>query len=379
MKTRLTKLLLCVMLASMLLAGCGTKEEKIQKPQEVSESQETTDTEQVTDAEEVTAAEQTEETTDAEQITDAQQAEEVADANPVTVRIGSLKGPTSIGLMKLMELAKASETVDTYEFEMAAAADEILPKMVSGDLDIALVPANVASVLYNKTQGGIAVIDINTLGVLYAVSGDTAIQSMSDLQGKTVYLTGKGTTPDYVLRYLLRQNGIADEQVRLEYKSEATEVAAVLTKDPGAIGVLPQPFVTATCMKNEELCTVLDLTKEWDAVQGDNGSKLVTGVTVVRRAFMDEHEDAVKRFMDAHRESAAFANENVEATAELVAAAGIIDKAPLAAKAIPNCNITYVDGTAMKDALSGYLQVLFEEDAKAVGGELPADDFYYAE
>ena len=293
------------------------------------------------------------------------------------VKIGSLKGPTSMGLVYLMDRADKGEAANNYEFTMAAAADELLPSMISGDLDIVLVPANVASVLYNKTQGGVSVIDINTLGVLYMVSGDTAIETMPDLQGRTIYLTGKGTTPDYVLQYLLKENGLTTADVTLEYKSEATEVAAVLTQTPEAIGVLPQPFVTAACAQNEDLAVVLDLTKEWAAVQSEGGSSLVTGVTVVRNAFLEEHKEAVDKFLEEHSASADYANEHVEEAAELVAAAGIIEKAPVAVKAMPQCNITYIDGNDMKMALSGYLEVLFEQDASSVGGSLPNDDFYY--
>lgn len=294
----------------------------------------------------------------------------------IEVRVGSLKGPTSMGLVYLMDRAQKGETGNRYEFTMAAAADELLPAMVSGDLDIALVPANVASVLYQKTQGGVSVIDINTLGVLYMVSGDDTIQEMEDLRGRTVYLTGKGTTPDYVLHYLLAEHGVT-EGVTLEYKSEATEVAAMLVEHPEEVGVLPQPFVTAACAQNEELSVVMDLNEQWDAVQGAGGSRLVTGVTVVRSDFLEEHRDAVDAFLQEHAASAAYANEHVEEAAELVAAAGIIEKAAVAAKAMPKCNITYMDGNDMRTALAGYLEALYEQDAASVGGALPADDFYY--
>lgn len=295
----------------------------------------------------------------------------------VGVRIGSLKGPTSMGLVYLMEQAEKGETANNYEFTMAAAADELLPSMISGELDIILVPANVASVLYNKTEGGVTVIDINTLGVLYMVSGDDTIRNMEDLKGKTVYLTGKGTTPDYVLQYLLKENGLAMEDVSLEYKSEATEVAAVLAQMPEAVGVLPQPFVTAACAQNETLDVVLDLTQEWAVVQGEGGSSLVTGVTVVRNTFLEENRAAVDQFLEEHSASTDYANEHVEEAAKLVAKAGIIEKVPVAVKAMPKCNITYIDGNDMKTALAGYLEVLFTQDASSVGGSLPGDDFYY--
>lgn len=301
----------------------------------------------------------------------------VPKSSHTTVRIGSLKGPTSMGLVQLMEQSGAGSAAGTYEFTMVVAADELLGKIISGELDIALIPANVASVLYAKTQGGISVININTLGVLDIVASDDSIQTFKDLKGKTVYLTGKGTTPDYVMSYLMSQNGLAEGDVTLEYKSEATEVAAILKEQPEAVGLLPQPFVTAACAQNEALQIRLDLTKEWGAIQGENGSQLVTGVTVVRNAFLAENKDAVNLFLTEHQASAAFTSEQPDQAAELIAKAGIIEKAPVAKKALPYCNITCITGEDMKTALSGYLQVLFEQDAKSIGGKLPADDFYF--
>lgn len=282
-----------------------------------------------------------------------------------------------MGLVYLMDQAGKGESANQYEFTMTAAADELLPAMLSGELDIVLIPANMASVLYNRAEGDVSVIDINTLGVLYAVSGNKQIKEMKDLKGRTVYMTGKGTTPDYVMQYLLKENGLTAADVTLEYKSEAAEVAAMLAEMPEAVGVLPQPFVTAACAQNDKLSVVLDLTKQWAAVQEEGGSSLVTGVTVVRNALLTENPAAVELFMEEHATSAAYANEHVEETAQLVAAAGIIDKAPVAAKALPECNITYIDGEEMKTALSGYLQVLWEQDPASVGGGLPGDGFYY--
>lgn len=296
---------------------------------------------------------------------------------PATVRIGGLKGPTSMGLVFLQEQAENGQAKQEYEFTMAVGADELLPLMIKGELDIALIPANVASVLYGKTEGGISVLDINTLGVLYMVSGDSSVDSMESLRGRTIYLTGKGTTPDYVLQYLLTANGIDVTECTLEYRSEATEVAALLAEQPQSIGLLPQPFVTVACAQNEELKVVLDMNEQWNLVQGENGSSMVTGVTVVRNAFLEEHPEAVRTFMAEHAASAQAINEDSDKGAELVAAAGIVAKEPIARKAIPKCNITYIDGEEMQQALSGYLQVLFDQDPSAVGGALPGEDFYY--
>lgn len=296
----------------------------------------------------------------------------------VTVKVGALKGATTLGLLPLEDKAANGEAGENYEFSMMTAADELLPMMIKGELDIALLPSNVASILYQKTNGGVTVIDINTLGVLYMVSGDSSVTGVEDLAGRTIYLTGKGTTPDYVLHYILSGNGMdADSDCTLEYKSEATEVAALLAENPDAIGLLPQPFVTAACAQNDALSVILDMNAEWEKLQGEDGSRLVTGVTVVRNEFLQEHENAVAAFMEEHQASAQSMNSDVENGAKLAAASEIIAKEPIALKAIPKCNITYIDGADMKQALSGYLEVLYEQNPESIGGALPGDDFYY--
>ena len=289
----------------------------------------------------------------------------------VKIRVGAMKGPTSMGMLFMQEN-------ENYDFVMATAADELLPMMIKGELDIALIPANVASILYNKTQGGVSVIDINTLGVLYMVSGDSSIKSVEDLRGKTIYLTGKGTTPDYVLNYILNENGLTNEDVTLEFKSEATEVAAVLSENPNAIGLLPQPFVTAAQIQNESLMVVMDMNEQWDMLQGEAGSRMVTGVTVVRNEFLQENKKAVEKFIEAHEESTKAINADPDTGAKLAVEAGIVAKEPIAKKAIPNCNIVCITGEEMKNALSGYLNVLFEQGKESVGGMVPTEEFYFA-
>lgn len=290
-----------------------------------------------------------------------------------TVRVGSLKGPTSMGLVRMMDEEKDD---NTYSFEMAAAADEIAGKFTSGDLDIALVPANMASILYNKTKGNVQVIDINTLGVLYVVTSDDSITGIADLKGKTVYSTGKGQTPEYVLNYLLDANGLSQDDVTVEYKSEPTEVVSALTQTEGTVGILPQPFATAACKQNENLKEVYDLTEEWDKT---GKGTLVTGVTIAKKDYIQENPEVVDDFLDEHEDSIEFANENTSEAAELVAAAGIVEKAPVAEAAIPKCNLKYLDEEEMKTALSGYLEVLMDQNPESVGGTLPGDDFYYIE
>ena len=289
------------------------------------------------------------------------------------VRVGSLKGPTTIGIVNLMDKASKGTSEGKYEFAMSAAPDEITAKIVSGDIDIALVPTNLASVLYNKTEGGITAIDINTLGVLYCVTGDTSITSVKDLSGRKVITTGQGATPEYSLRYLLDQNGITDCEI--EFKSESTEVAAVLAEDPSQIAVLPQPFVTVACAQNEAISIAFSLEEEWQLTTGGLG--MVTGVTVVRNDFLKAHPEAVKTFIKEHGESVNAANSDLDTTASLVVANEIIGKEPLAKKAIPFCNVVCMTGDSVKNNLAPYLEVLYNSDPKSVGGKLPGDEFYY--
>lgn len=292
------------------------------------------------------------------------------------VRVGSMKGPTSMGLVNFMneEEMETDEDDETYTFEMVTAADELLAKFTADEVDFALVPANMASVLYNKTNGNVQVVDINTLGVLYLVAADDSISSVADLKGKTVYSTGKGQTPEFALNYLLAANGLTEEDVKVEYKSEATEVVATLVKDETAIGVLPQPFATVACKQNENLKEVCDLTAEWNKT---GKGTMVTGVTIAKKDFIEANPEIIEDFLDEHEDSVEEAAENPSATAERVVSYGIVEKAPIAEAALPKCNITCMEGKAMKDALSGYLDVLFEQNPESVGGNVPADDFYY--
>ena len=300
-----------------------------------------------------------------------------AEAPVTTFRIAGLKGPTTMGMVKLMSDAEAGETHQDYQVTMYGAADEVVPLLVKGDIDLAAIPANLAANLYNQTEGKVQVAAINTLGVLYVVTTGDDVKSVEDLKGKTVYSTGKGTTPEYVLNYILKENGIDPEKdLTVEYKSEATEVAAALqAADEGAIAVLPQPYVTAAQSQIEGLNVALNLTEEWN--KGSTDSDLVTGVLVASTEFIEQNEAAFEEFLKDYQASIEWVNSNTADAAELVANYGIVAKAPLAQKALPACNITYVDGAEMKTKLSGYLQVLFDQNPKAVGGAMPGDDFYY--
>ena len=276
--------------------------------------------------------------------------EPAADAEPVTVRTAALKGPTAMGLVRFMSEVDAGNLADNdYTFDIYAAPDEITPLIAKEGVDIAAVPANLAATLYNKTEGGVRVIAINTLGVLYICELGDTVSSVADLKGKTIYASGKGSTPEYGLQYVLEKND-------LEWKSEHAEcVQALATAEGEAVAMLPQPFVTTAQTKNDKIRVALDLTEEWDRVQtGDETSSMVTGVAIVRSAFADENPAAV----------------------ELVGDYDIVP-AQVAEKALPECNIVCVTGEDMKERLSGYLAVLADQNPEAVGGAVPGDDFYY--
>ena len=356
---KFTRTLLTLGLAAVLLAGCG------------STTQPSGETEPI--AVETTAEETKETVAEPETESDEETVAETADTELNEVRVGSLKGPTTIGLLELMNASG-----NNYTFTMATQADELTGMLVKGDLDIALIPANLAAVLYWSSNAELQIIDVNTLGVLYMVSNDGEINSVEDLKGRTIYLTGKGTSPDIVLQYLLEANGIGTDEVTLEYKTEATEVAAVLAAEEqqgkAAVGVLPQPFVTAACAQNANLQVVLDLTKEWEKVQQD-GSSLVTGVTVATKAFIEEHPEAVEAFLADHEKSVVYVNENVEQAAAWAVEKEIIAKEPIAQKAIPNCNLVCITGAEMKQALTGYFRTLYEANPQVVGNpSTPPDD-----
>lgn len=297
-----------------------------------------------------------------------------------SVNILALKGPTAMGMVSLMNQADKGEVTDeNYNFQIVASPDEVTPALAQRTADIAAVPANLASVLYQKTDGGVQVLTINTLGVLYLVENGNQIQSISDLKGKTIYASGKGATPEYALNYILKENGLTPgEDVQIEWKSEHTECVAALAEHEDAIALLPQPFVTTAQSKNDSLRVALDLTEEWDNIQKENGgnSSLVTGVTVVRTEFVQEHPEIVEDFMERYQESVTFVNDHAEEAAKMIGNYDIIPE-EIAKKALPECNIVYIDGAEMKEKLSGYLEVLKQENPQSVGGALPADEFYY--
>lgn len=305
-----------------------------------------------------------------------------ATASPETAeatgfRVAGLKGPTTMGLVNLVDEVDKGESDLDLNFTMYGAADEIVPLLVKGDLDAAAIPANLAATLYQKTNGAVEVAAINTLGVLYIVeNSDAQYTSIADLKGKTILTTGKGTTPEYVLRYVLSQNGVdPDKDVTIEYFSESTEVVAQMTaRGEGTIAMLPQPFVTSALSQVEGLSVKFDMSEEWEKVAG---SQLVTGVLVARKDAVDADPEAFDAFLSAYQASTEAANSDLEGTAALCESYGIVAKAALAQKALPECNIVFITGDEMRTALETYFQVLYDADPTSVGGQLPDDAFYY--
>jgi len=285
------------------------------------------------------------------------------------IRIAALKGPTGMGMVKLAD----KQNYPNYTVSIEASPDALNPRIISGEVDVAAVPVNLASVLYNKLDGDISVLAVSTLGVLYVVEAGSEVNSVADLAGKTVYATGQGATPEYILNYLLDKNGVS-ESVEVNYVGEHAALATMLADGSAEIGMLPEPNVTSTLAGNDNLRIALNLTEEWNKVCS---TELVQGVVIARKSFVNEHPEAIEQFLREYEKSSAFANENIDEAAKLIVDAGILGNVEIAKKAIPNCNISFSKGEAMHKAVEGMLTVLFEANPKSIGGKLPDKDFYY--
>lgn len=284
-------------------------------------------------------------------------------------RVAALKGPTAMGMVKMME-----DKAESYSFQICAAADEITPLLTQGKLDIAALPANLASVLYNRTGGEIQVLAVNTLGVLYIAEMGNSVHSVADLAGKTIYTAGKGSTPEYALNHVLAANGLTPgEDVTIEFKAEHAECLTALMANPEAVAMLPQPFMTTALTKSPDMRVAIDLNAAWES--SSEGS-IITGVVAARREFVEENPEIVERFMEDYAASVKFTQENVPEAAQLVGKYGIVT-AEVAEKALPACQIVCITGDEMEEKLSAYLAVLFEQNPEAVGGKLPDAPFYY--
>lgn len=298
-------------------------------------------------------------------------------ATPRTaVRIATLKGPTGVGMVHLMQSQADGIAANDYSFGVTESPEEVVARIASGEVDIAAVPTNLAAVLYAKTSGAIRMLAVNTLGVLYIVTDQASVTSIADLKGRTVYASGQGSNPEYVLRFLLQKNGLdPDTDVHLVWKSEHDEVATLVASGRASIALLPEPFVTAVTLKNPTLSATLDLTSEWAKVVSD-GSQLMMGGVIARAAFVQEHPDAVRTFLAEYATSIEAAKSDAETTSALCERFGIIPSAAVAKQALPRLNLTFLTGEEMKAGLQGYFQVLYDANPTSLGGALPDSGFY---
>jgi NitT/TauT family transport system substrate-binding protein len=301
-----------------------------------------------------------------------------APVEKANVSVVAIAGPTGVGLVNLMENGKNGTAANNYTFTVVNDPQQAVAAVVNKSANIAAVPTNLASTLYKKTGGNVQVLAVNTLGVLSILENGDSIQSVADLRGKTIYTSGQGANPEYILRYVLEKNGInPDKDVKIEFVADNDTLGTLVINGTAKVAMVPEPKATAALKQNAAVKRVLNMTEEWGKVSGDT-STLMMGCVVARKEFVQENPDAVKKFLDEYKASINAVKADVPAAAELCVTHGIIPKAPIAQAAIPNCNLTYVDGSEMKTQLSGYLKVLFDYNPAAIGGAMPADDFYYA-
>jgi len=290
------------------------------------------------------------------------------------LKIITLKGPTGMGMVQLMENDEAGTSAVDYTFEIVGAPDQIIGKVVKGEVDIAAVPTNLASILNVKTEGKVQLLAVNTLGVLYILENGEEIQSIEDLKGKTLRASGKGASPEYILNYVLAENGLTDD-VTVEYAVEHAELATTTTAGDTTLALLPQPFVTSTLLGNADVRIALDLTSEWEKVT--DGSVLPMGAIIVNKAFAEENPEVIANFMTEYYASVEFVNADPAAAGVLIEKFEILPKAALATKAIPNCNITLIDAQTSKDSIMKFYEILKSYDPKSIGGTMPEDSFFY--
>ncbi|MBE6733812.1 MAG: ABC transporter substrate-binding protein [Ruminococcaceae bacterium] len=295
-------------------------------------------------------------------------------ADNEVMNIYTLKGPTGMGMAQMIA-DEADEEDKDRNFVIAAAPEDVSAAIINGDADIAACPVNLASVLYNKTGGRVELLALNTLGVTYILTNGTEVNTIEDLRGKTIISAGQGATPEYILTKLLTDSGLEiGKDVFVEFKSEHSDVASLLAAGEAQVALLPEPNVTATSLQNADVKVALDLTKEWEAKYG---TKLVQGCIIGRKDFVDAYAGEVDEFLEEYKESVDFINTASDEAAQMIVDAGIIPKAPLAKKAIPNSYITFITGEEMKTLAVENLQVLFAANSASIGGNLPNADFYY--
>lgn len=288
-----------------------------------------------------------------------------------------LNGTTGFGAAKLIDDSKNGTAALNYNVTVESDASAVNAALISGSVDIAALPTNAAAVVYNKTQGGVKVAAVNTLGVLYVVENGDTVKSFSDLKGKTLYVPGQGSNPEYITAYLCEQNGLkVGEDITLDFTYNApADLRTAVASGKVELAVLPEPMVTIAKSANDKLNTALDLTAEWDKVAQKDS--LMQGCIVVSKKFAEENPNELSKFLEEYSASVTFVNENPKEASEMIAEHGIFEKAAVAQKAIPGCNLCYISGDSMKKSLSTFFNIMFDADPKSVGGAVPSDDIYY--
>lgn len=291
------------------------------------------------------------------------------------MHIACLKGPTGVGMAKLVEDAQNKKTANNYTFTIATAADEISGKIISGEINIASVPTNLAAKLHQKTNGKITMLAVNTLGVLSFLSSDESVKTMADLKGKIIYSAGEGSNPEYILKYILKQNNIDPEKdVTIKFVSTGEQLSAAMISGQATVAMVPEPAATTVLTKKTTVKRIFTVNDEWEKV---SDSKLMMGCVVALDSYIENNKAAVDKFLEEYKASIAFANSNLDDTAKYCESYGIVPSAAIAKAAIPTCNVKYVDKDDMKNSIKGYFEVLLSFDAKSIGGKLPDDKFYY--
>lgn len=294
-----------------------------------------------------------------------------------SMRVAALNGPTGMGMVGLMDSSESGEAGLDYEFTLMSSPDELVGKIINGEVDVAAVPTNLASVLYNRTEGQVQLAAVNTLGVLYVLEDGDTIHSVEDLKGKTVNISGKGATPDFAFQYILQQNQLeADKDVMLDFALQHADLAAAAVEGDVTIALLPQPHVTSALMRNQNLRIALDITAEWNKVTNNEG-QLAMGAIIVQKEFAENNKALLDEFLKEYEASVNFVNQEMEAAAALIEKYGILPNAAIAKNAIPYSNIVYIDAQEAKSFVQEFYEVLFSFDPRSVGGQLADDGFYY--
>lgn len=301
---------------------------------------------------------------------------------PTQMNVVAIAGPTGVGMVQLMEANANGNASNQYNFSLVNDPQQAVAAITGNTADIAAVPTNLASTLYKKTNGNVQVLAVNTLGVLYILENGEEVQSVADLKGKEIYTSGQGANPEYILRYVLEKNGLdPDKDVTIKFVPDNDALTAAVVSGEAKVAMVPEPKVTAcrVQMKAAEKSPAriaLNMTQEWDKVSNGDSS-LMMGCVIVRKEYAEENPAAVKAFLKEYKASIEAVKADVEVAAELCEKHGVIPKKAMAQQAIPNCNLTFVTGKEMKAQLAGYLTVLHGYAPAAIGGALPAEDFYY--